>query len=109
MFVLLHTGGCSAGLGLRLADNQGAVIPEASVFLLHDFITDKRQVTSTFLGGGNAFPTQGIDPAKTSYQFALGLTTQKTSHLKLQARYELTCKTHFQSHAGYLQAYYLWD
>jgi len=99
----------SAGGGLRVARKMQSLMPEASFIVMHDFVDSNQEVLSSFIGGGEALPTGGIQPSKTLYQTSLGVSTINTQHYKITARYEYDFRKGFQSHAGFLQFNYFWN
>lgn len=102
-----------AGLGLRLIDDY--VINEKMLFqgefhlqALYDFIGDRMQTTSQFVGAGPSFITPGFSPVQDSYNIGLSGTIYGINAVIFTANYDFDYKKDYTSHAGYLRARYEW-
>ena len=94
------------GLGLKVAypftskGIDGKLVPEIHVKWLYDFVGDKAQTTSAFTGGGASFKTNGLAPAKSSFNLGASLTFLTNGNLTVTGDYDLEAKTGFTSHSG---------
>lgn len=98
-----------AGLGLKAkwgwqdADgNRFAPILRAGY--RYDLVGDNVEATSTFTGGGAAFTTQGVDPARSSFNAGGTLVYETPSNWEFQASYDADMRQDFLSHSGSLRA-----
>ncbi len=102
----------SCGLGFRLASTyvkqKITWVPELSAILSYDFVIDNEQTTSSFLGGGIAFDTNGAIPGKTIFDLGLGLNAYLNSYSIVTIQYNLELRDEYMSNSGFLKYYYYW-
>ena len=81
--------------------DESKFTPEISGGYRYDFIGDRVEATSTFTGGGAAFTSQGIEPARHRYNLGggIGYTSPKNT-LELKAGYNLEFKSGYYAHSG---------
>lgn len=97
--------GIRAEAGWRFERDSGAVIEPVLHFAYrHDFIGDPVAATSSFVGGGGAFKTEGFSPARDSFNLGMGLTYTTAGVWELSAAYDYEFKADYDAHAAYLRA-----
>ena len=72
----------------------------------YDLIGDAVETTSTFTGGGSAFTSQGLHPARSSVNVGASMVYQTTSNWELQGTYDADLRQDFLSHSGTARATY---
>lgn len=82
--------------------------PEVSIGYRYDVIGDDVQMTSRFVGGGQAFATQGFDPQQSTVDVGAGFTYYSTDNWELTAEYDYEWKEDFDAHSGVARAAYRW-
>lgn len=70
----------------------------------YDAIGDEVETTSSFLGGGTAFKSEGADIARHSLGLGTGVNVVTTSGFEFTAGYDAEIKEDFLAHTGMLQA-----
>jgi len=103
----MFQSGLGAKLAYPIAGKDLRFIPEVHAKWFYDFVGDPQQAASTFTGGGASFATQGIDPAKSSYNLGAMLTIITTRNVTLTLNYDFDMKTDFYSHNGYFNLRYV--
>ena len=63
-----------------------------------DAINDQGSITSSFVGGGGTFVTDGVDPSALLFRGGLGLMMQPVNGIELVARYDLEAREDFANH-----------
>lgn len=80
--------------------------PALHAAVRYDLADDDVQATNTFAGGGNAFQTDGLNPARTTLDLGAGVTYHATTNWDLKAEYNFEGKQDFTSHSALLKAGY---
>jgi outer membrane autotransporter protein len=117
----------AGGLGLRVGDvnlntleigasvetswnfkteDGGKLSPVLRAGYRYDVIGDNLSLSSSFVGGGSAFSTQGANPAQGTASIGGGLAYYAASNWELSANYEFEHKTDYNSNSGFLRAAY---
>ena len=71
-----------------------------------DLVGDKVEATSAFTGGGGAFTSQGVSPARSSFNAGVSMVYETTSNWELQAGYDADLRQDFISHSGTIRGTY---
>jgi outer membrane autotransporter protein len=98
--------GAKIGYPLYFKNKFGKLTPEAKFKWLYDWVGDAQQATSTFIGGGGSFGTQGFTPAQSSYDFGVKLTLETVNFVTLSLSYDLELKEGFYGHYGVVNLRY---
>lgn len=80
------------------------VEPSLHVGYRYDLIGDEVQSTNRFIGGGQAFNTQGADPARSTFNVGAGMKLYTTDNWEFSAKYDFEYKADYDAHSGYLRA-----
>ena len=93
------------GLGGRLTTELGSTVsvfrPEVDLNWYHDSGTLNKDVVASYIGGGSAFTTPGINTtARDFVNLGLGLNVQTSQSTSVQVRYDLDASSGFTSHTG---------
>lgn len=72
----------------------------------YDLIGDNVETTSTFAGGGAAFQTDGMDPARSTFNVGAGLSYMATNNWEFSANYDYEFKSDYGAHSGLVRAAY---
>lgn len=99
--------GVGADVGWMLQQaNGGYLAPEIRVGYRYDLAGDAVETTSSFVGGGPAFKSEGFDPARSAFDLGAGLTYFSADSWELSADYNFTFKSDYDNHSGFLRAAY---
>lgn len=99
--------GVGAELGWNLDAGNGASLrPAVNVGYRYDLIGDEVQSTSNFTGGGASFDTNGIEPARSTFNVGTSIEFANTSGWEFTADYNFEYKSDYDAHSGYLRAGY---
>lgn len=90
-------------------DSGGTLVPELMLRYAHEFGDVQRPVTSSFVGTGTAFTTQGIAEDRDSLQVRLGATLYTVNDWKFNAAYNGEYGGNYENHAGEARVSYLFD
>ena len=96
------------GVGLDLRRkfvlNDGSVLyPEISAGYRYDVIGDAVQTSSTFIGGGPTFVSQGADPDQGTLNLGVGVGYRATNELEVSFTYDYELRGDLESHAAQLR------
>ncbi len=72
----------------------------------YDLVGDDIQTTSTFTGGGAAFETDGMDPARSQFDVGASIQYLTTNNWDFSAQYNYEIKSDYDAHSGILRAGY---
>jgi outer membrane autotransporter protein len=99
-----------AGLGFRFALRkdyvQAIYVPEFSAMIAYDFSGQPMQMASTFLGGGNPFYIDSVNPAQLIYLFGLGVNAHTSDHYTFSIKFNFENRDHLFGYNGYMQLHY---
>jgi outer membrane autotransporter protein len=70
----------------------------ANLGLGYDTINDQASIASSFVAGGPAFVTKGIDPSPLLIRGGLGVVMEPVSGIELVTRYDLEAREDFENH-----------
>lgn len=95
------------GIGLRvglapIALDRGSLTPQMSANLTYDVVTDRQSVTSSFVGGGSAFVSDGADPARTAFNGTMGVS-YRVDDVEISAGYQLDLRQQYVGHAAVIR------
>lgn len=99
------------GVGTELAwelndDKGGTLRPALNVGYRHDLVGDEVQSTSNLTGGGASFTTNGIEPAKGTFNAGLGMSYVLPNNLTLSVDYNYDVKSDYDAHAANIRGSY---
>lgn len=97
------------GAKIRVArswkDDEGNIAtPAIKLGYSYDVIGDQVDTTASFVGGGSAFSTQGVDPARGNFNGGLGFKYETTGNLDFEASYDLNTKEDYTAHSASIKA-----
>lgn len=101
------------GAGLRVGfvtELSGGmeIMPKLYAQVFHDFINDRQQSLSNFVGGGASFVTPGIKPSATSLRVGAGIDIALEDDWYITVNYDFNLKNDFHAHGGFLKFRYEW-
>lgn len=73
---------------------------QADLGVGHDFNAKQNSITSAYVGGGNAFTTQGIEPSKSLWRAGLGYVNQTANGTEIGARADVQQRNSGQQDAS---------
>jgi len=99
--------GLGVDAGWEFKNVNGSVMkPEIRANYRYDTIGDKVAMTSSFVGGGSAFDTEGADPAQGTLNLGATINYYSTDNWEFSANYDFEYKSDYTSNSGFLRASY---
>ena len=83
------------------------VYPSAHVNYFYDFTANKGIADSTFSGTSTTFRTEGLKPARSTYNAGVALNIAAKDSMYVTVEYDLDLKKKYISHAGALSLRYM--
>ncbi|MBI2790854.1 MAG: autotransporter domain-containing protein [Gammaproteobacteria bacterium] len=100
------------GLGIKFAYDcpHGRTLyqPELHLNAFYDFIGDRFETTSQFVGSGPSFTTSGFKPAQDSYNIGASVSIFGDNNVTLTASYDFDFKDDYTANSGFLRLRYGW-
>ncbi len=101
------------GVGVQLIndyayDTQRVFQAQAHMMLYYDFIGDRMQLTSQFVGAGPSFNTLGFTPAKTSLNLGGHISLFSTNNWIFTVSYDFDVKEDYTANAGFVRIKHEW-
>jgi outer membrane autotransporter protein len=81
-----------------MAENGHAIKPSLTAEYRYDFIGDEVESTSSFVGAGGSFKTEGFDPAQHSFLVGTGVEYELNEAVSVSADYGYKFKSDYDSH-----------
>jgi outer membrane autotransporter protein len=102
-----------AGVGIKGTydygyDAQRVFQIQAHAMAFFDFINDKMELTSQFVGAGPNFVTSGFRPARESFNLGGSLTLFNQKNWTFTASYDFDFKEDYTANAAFMRARYEW-
>jgi outer membrane autotransporter protein len=99
------------GLGAEVSwdfitDSGARLRPSLNTGYRYDLIGDSIDATSTFIAGGSAFSTDGVDPAQGTFNVGAAISYAMDDNWELSADYGVEVKDEYNSHTGHIRADY---
>lgn len=99
------------GVGAELAwdldgGNGSKIRPALNVGYRHDLVGDNVQSTSNFTGGGAAFKTDGLEPARGTFDVGASIGYAMDNNWEFTADYDFEAKSDYTAHSGFVRAGY---
>lgn len=94
-----------SGLGARIEipvhqNGKVAWLPELHSMWLYEYIGDKAEATSTFIGGGSSFKTEGFAPEQSSFNLGAGITLYPQEALSIKFQYDADLRSDYTGQSG---------
>lgn len=84
------------------------VIPEAHVYIFHDFIHDAQIATAEFFSGGYAFLSQGPAPEPNSVEVGASLAIHSYRNTVAKIQYDYTARDTYHRHGAFIKIRHEW-
>lgn len=97
--------GLNAGWTFQNADGS-FLKPSVNAGYRYDVIGDDISTTSSFTGGGAAFNTKGMDPARSQFDVGAAVKYMTVNNWDFTAQYDYQFKSDYDAHNGILRAAY---
>jgi outer membrane autotransporter protein len=97
--------GVESGWDFKTEEGE-SIKPELRAGYRYDLIGDNLNISSSFVGGGSSFDTQGADPARGTISLGGGLTYYTVDNWEVSGNYEFEHKSDYNSNSGFLRAAY---
>jgi len=98
--------GGKASWDITSLSNNSHLIPEIHTSYRRDLIGDSVEATSSFIGGGTVFSTQGARPAQNKFNVGGQIKYYDTDNIELTANYDFDIKEGYTSRMAYVRAAY---
>jgi outer membrane autotransporter protein len=96
------------GLGLKFAypiiSEKGTFIPAIKGAWLFDYLADTFETTASFAGGGPAFNTYGVKPARNGFLLGAEIAFLSKGNMTLTGNFDWLLRDQFASYTYYLTA-----
>lgn len=95
------------GLGLKFAypfmsEKYGTFIPSIKGAWLFDYLADRFETTASFAGGGPAFSTYGVKPARNAFLLGTELAFLNRKNMTLTGNFDWILRDQYASYTYYL-------
>jgi hypothetical protein len=102
-----------AGVGVKGTYDYGYDLQrvfqiQAHAMAYFDFVNDRMELTSQFVGAGPSFATSGFRPAKESFNLGGNLTLFNKKNWTFTASYDFDFKEDYTANAAFMRARYEW-
>ncbi|MBS0286256.1 MAG: autotransporter domain-containing protein, partial [Proteobacteria bacterium] len=101
------------GVGVQLVDeyaydSQRLFQAQAHMMVYYDFVGDRMQLSSQFVGAGPSFNTLGFTPAQTSFNIGGHVSLFSTHDWIFTVSYDFDVKEDYTANAGFLRVKHEW-
>lgn len=86
--------------------NGSRVQPQLTASYRYDFVGDEAGASARFIGAGNTFNTEGLEPSQHTLNLGAGVKYFTTDNWELSAEYDFEYKADYDAHVGQLRAAY---
>lgn len=85
------------------------VQPELHLQVYYDFVGDKMETTSQFIGGvGPSFKTSGFEVARLGANIGAAVNAYAQNGLTISAQYDFNARADYTAHTGFVRSQYTW-
>lgn len=97
--------GVGADLSWRYQTETGGILkPAVSAGVRYDVLGEKVETSNRFIAGGNAFKTEGFDPAQTTFDVGVSVEYKTADRISILAEYDYEVKEDYDAHSAALKA-----
>lgn len=100
--------GIGAQVDYRREFNNVAVIPEAHVYVYHDFINANQVATANFYSGGWAFLSEGAIPNSNTLDFGLSLNVHSNNQTMVRIEYDYITRSDYRRNEAFIKLRHEW-
>lgn len=87
-------------------DKGGVTKPSVHAGYKYALLNDKVETTSSFVAGGPAFQTDGVEPSRNAFDAGAGIRYYDSGNWSMTADYDFNWKADYTSHEGLIRAAY---
>lgn len=100
--------GLGAQIEYRNDFEKVAVIPEAHLYVYHDFINANQVATANFYSGGYAFLSEGATPASNSVDLGVSLNVHSNNQTMVKIQYDYVTRSDYHRNEAFIKLRYEW-
>ena len=100
--------GLGAQIEYRNDFDKVAVIPEAHLYVYHDFINANQVATANFYSGGYAFLSEGARPASNSVDLGVSMNVHSNGQTMVKIQYDYVTRSDYHRNEAFIKLRYEW-
>lgn len=100
--------GIGAQVDYRNDYEKVSVIPEAHLYVYHDFINAKQVATANFYSGGYAFLSEGARPDSNTLDFGVSLNVHSNNQTMVKIQYDYVTRSDYHRNEAFIKLRYEW-
>ncbi|MGE3319425.1 MAG: autotransporter domain-containing protein [Candidatus Berkiella sp.] len=100
--------GVGAQVDYRNDYEKVSVIPEAHLYVYHDFINAKQVATANFYSGGYAFLSEGAKPDSNTLDFGLSLNVHSDNKTMVKIQYDFVTRSDYHRNEVFIKLRHEW-
>jgi outer membrane autotransporter protein len=89
-------------------NNKVAVIPEAHVYIYHDFINANQVASANFYSGGWAFLSEGATPNSNTLDFGVSLNVHSNNQTMVRIEYDYVTRSDYRRNEAFIKLRHEW-
>jgi len=100
--------GIGAQVDYRNDFDKVAVIPEAHIYVYHDFINANQVATANFYSGGYAFLSEGAVPNSNTMDFGVSLNVHSNNQTMVRIQYDYVTRSDYRRNEAFIKLRHEW-
>lgn len=100
--------GVGAQVDYRNDFEKVAVIPEAHIYVYHDFINANQVATANFYSGGYAFLSEGAVPNSNTMDFGVSLNVHSNNQTMVRIQYDYVTRSDYRRNEAFIKLRHEW-
>lgn len=100
--------GLGAQIEYRNDFDKVAVIPEAHLYVYHDFINANQVATANFYSGGYAFLSEGATPASNTVDLGVSMNVHSNGQTMVKIQYDYVTRSDYHRNEAFIKLRYEW-
>ncbi len=100
--------GIGAQVDYRREFDKVAVIPEAHIYVYHDFINANQVATANFYSGGWAFLSEGATPNSNTMDFGVSLNVHSNNQTMVRIEYDYVTRSDYRRNEAFIKLRHEW-
>lgn len=100
--------GIGAQIEYRNDFDKVAVIPEAHLYVYHDFINANQVATANFYSGGYAFLSEGARAASNSVDLGVSMNVHSNNQTMVKIQYDYVTRSDYHRNEAFIKLRYEW-
>lgn len=100
--------GIGAQVDYRNDFDQVSVIPQAHVYLYHDYINAKQVATANFYSGGYAFLSEQVRPSSNTMDFGVAMNIHSRGKTMVKFQYDYVTRSDYHRNEAFIKLRHEW-